>query len=118
VSSARDVADRLRKRRKVEKVQTEEGVVYVRGLTGAERSEWVSRFVENDMSIKDRILGDQHIVALALCDEHGAALFDNFDDAFVCVCDWQHEYVAIAAAKVTDLSGMGAKSAEGEEKKS
>lgn len=116
--SARDVAERLRKRRKIEKVSTEEGAIYVRGLTGKERSEFVARFVEGDLSIKDRILSDQHAVAVALCDEHGTALYETFEESLSVVCDFQDEDVKAAAKVVMAISGMAAKAVEDAEKKS
>lgn len=116
--SAREVAERLRKRRKVEKVQTDEGVIYVRGVSGKERSEWTDRFVEGDLAIKDRILGDQHLLAIALCDELGAPLYDSFEESFAAVCDYQYEDVTAAVKKVMSLSGMGNKAVEDAEKKS
>jgi hypothetical protein len=115
--SAREVAERLRKRRRVEKITTEEGVLYVRGLTGKERSEFVARFVEGDLSIKDRILSDQHAVAVALCDERGAQLYESFDEAHAAVCDFQDEDVKAAAKVVMSISGMAAKAVDDAEKK-
>lgn len=118
MSGARDVADRLRKRRTVEKVTTDEGTLYVRGLSGRERSEWVTRFMSPDMEVKERLLGDQNIVALALCDEHGAPLYDDPKEAFEAVCDWSIDDVAAAAAVVTKMSGMAVKATEDAAKKS
>lgn len=116
--SAHDVAQRLRQRKRVEKVQTDEGVLYVRGLTGAERAGWVERFVESDLTVKERILSDHHLVALALCDEDGKNLFGTFEESFTCVCDFQDEDVREVAKKVMSISGLAAKAVESAEKKS
>lgn len=120
MSSARDVVERLRKRRAVSEIQTTEGTIYVRGLSGKERVEYFQLMtqVNEDGNVAGKVmLGDQSLVALALCDKDGAAIFDNQEEAFAVVKDWAHDDVVAAVLKVIELSGFTAKAQEDAEKK-
>lgn len=123
MSDARDVAQRLRKSRRCEKVTTDEGTIYVRGLSGAERQLYMDKFSDTAEPQLPRLLADQHLVAMALCDEKAQPLFDaedaerNFADSLEAVCDWDISIVTDAAKKVCDLSGLSKLSTDAAEKK-
>jgi hypothetical protein len=112
---AREVAERLRKLRKSEKLATPEGDVYVRGLTGAERQVYMEKF--NTLVGVERLTADQHLVALALSDENSAALFEDFDTSFQVVQDWPTDLVTEGAKIVCRLSGLAPASEDEAEKK-
>lgn len=117
--SAREVAERLRKRRVTNEVQTPEGTLYVRGLTGRERSEYFS-WIEGASveGLSKQVLSDQRLLCIALCDEDGAALFDSEEAGMEVVGEWNHEDVTKAAKEVLRLSGLGKEGADAAEKKS
>lgn len=114
--SARDVAERLRKRRQKEQFVTPEGTLYLRGLSGTERQEYMSKW--SGKIGAEALLADQHLVAIALCDEAGAAVFDTADEAFNVVCDWAIDDVSTGAKIVLKLSGLSAEAPGDAEKKS
>lgn len=115
--SARDVGERLRKRRTIRKITTDDGAIHVRSLSGTERKHWIQAFRgENG---QDASFIDQYLVAMAWCDEAGSAVHDSFEDAFAVVRDWDIPTVVSPAAKaVLEMSGMAEKSVEDTEKKS
>lgn len=113
--SAKEVAERLRKRRASEPFASAEGTLYLRGLTGRERSEYVSTWGEK---VGAEILeADQALVALALVDEHGAPIYESYEQAVESVMDWCIADVSAAAKIVIRLSGMGVEAKEDAEKK-
>lgn len=114
--SAREVAERLRKRRQKEAITTEEGTLYVRGLSGSERQEYMSKW--SGKVGAEALLADQHLVALAMCDESGAPLYDTEEESFSAAKDWAISDVSAAAKVVLKLSGLLAESAGEAEKKS
>lgn len=114
--SAKDVAERLRKLRKAEILETPEGQLFVRGLSGTERHEYMQAFT----AIKgvDRLKADQHLVALALCgDSKGSPVFDAFDEAMGVVLDWPIDVVTAGAKIICRLSGLASDSETEAEKK-
>jgi hypothetical protein len=117
--SARDVVERLRKRRVVSEIQTKEGSIYVRGLSGKERADYYS-WIEGvrDESFSRTLLSDHRLLCIALCDENGNSLFEGEADGLPIVQDWNSEDVMLAAKEVLKLSGIGKEAAESAEKKS
>lgn len=114
--SVREVAERLRKRRQKEAITTEEGTLYVRGLSGTERQTYMSRW--SGKIGAEALLADQHLVAMAMCDEAGAPLYESEDEAFEVTKDWAIADVGAAAQVVLKLSGLAAESSSDAEKKS
>lgn len=115
--SDREVAERLRKRRPITEVQTEEGTIHVRGLSGAERKDYLDRF-RDKMNGTDVLIADQHLVALALVDASGTAIYETFDDSIAAVCDWAIPIVQLVAKSILDLSGLSKNALEESEKNS
>lgn len=117
--SAREVAERLRKRRTAAKIQTDEGAFYVRGLSGTERAEYFGKYTANaTLSPAERLKSDQYLVALAMCEEDSSPMYDRFEDAFQCACDWEIPTINEAVKKILELSGMGDHAKVEAEKKS
>lgn len=115
--SAREVVDRLRKRRLRTEVKTAEGALWVRGLSGRERDEyyqWIRSTVDSGQSV---LLSDQRIIALALVDENGESLFESFEAGLEAVSDWNSDDVMQVAKEVLRLSGMNRNATEDTEKK-
>lgn len=117
MSAAREVADRLRKKRPVEKVSTDEGTVYVRGLSGKERQSYMEMYSEFAEPRLPRLLADHNLVAIAICDENGAALYESHAETLEVISDWTIDVVNAAAAKVCEISGLSSASASATEKK-
>jgi hypothetical protein len=113
--SARDVVERLRKRKVVAEIQTTEGTLYVRGINGRERVEYFSWIGgEGGGQI---LLSDHRLLAIALCEQDGSPLFADESIALDALQDWTHEDVTAAARKVLSLSGLAKDSAEDAGKK-
>jgi hypothetical protein len=116
--SARDVADRLRKRRVMAEVDTTEGKLFVRALSGRERTEylvWIE--AASDQPLSKVSLTDHRLLCMALCDESGAPLFENEESGMEVLAEWIHEDITNAAKKVLVLSGLGKEATEAAEKK-
>jgi hypothetical protein len=114
--SSREVAERLRNRRVKAEIQTAEGTLFVRGLTGKERSEYFS-WLSGD-GTGNILFSDLRLLTIALCDENGASIFENEQQGLEVLQDWNHADVQAAAKKALSLSGMGKDAAEEAEKKS
>jgi hypothetical protein len=114
--SAKEVAERLRKRRPIEKFESSEGNVWLRGLSGKERADYMGRWhgkVGNDV-----LDADADVVSIALVEENGAASYASVAEALDAVRDWSIPDVSAAAKIILRLSGLDGDSAEGAEKKS
>lgn len=116
--TSRDVVERLRKRRLRSQVNTAEGVVHVRGLSGRERDEYYAWIRGTSDSGASLLLSDHRIVAMALCDEDGQPLFASADEALQAVTDWNNEDVLQVAKEVLRLSGLNRGATDEAEKKS
>lgn len=114
--SAREVVERLRNRKVKAEVQTPEGTLFVRGLTGKERSEYFSWL--NGEGSGNLLLSDHRLLGIALCDEEGNPIFESEAAAIEVLQDWNHDDVMAAAKKALALSGLGKDSSEAAEKKS
>jgi len=116
--SARDVVERLRARRARCDINTSEGTIHVRGLTGRERADYYTWLREQQTDNSGAVLlGDQRVIALALCDEQGHALFDDIEAGLIAVADWCVEDVTTVVREILRLSGMAQNSVEDAEKK-
>jgi hypothetical protein len=116
--SAREVAERLRQRRIRGEVTTEEGQLYVRGLSGRERDEyyrWIRSTADSGESV---MLSDHRIVALAMVDERGAPMFESVEQGLEVIADFNSDDTTRLAKEVLRLSGMQRGAAEDAEKKS
>lgn len=114
--SSREVAERLRGRKVVAEIQTKEGPLYVRGINGRERVQYFA-WLGGDGG-GNILMSDHRLLALALCEEDGAALFTDEAAALEILQEWTHEDITAAAKKVLSLSGLAKESAEDAAKKS
>ena len=116
--SSREVVERLRSRRVRGEVDTAEGSVLVRGLTGKERDEYYN-WIRGDHSngAGSILLSDQRIISIALCDESGAPLFASIEEGVDVVGDWNMDDVTTIAKEVLRLSGMNRGATDDAEKK-
>lgn len=91
--------------------------MFLRGLTGTERFEYIEKFTEKVQG-NERLLADQHLVAMSLCaDSTGVPLYKSFEDSLASVVEWQVEVTKAAAKKVCGLSNLGEDAEKEAEKK-
>lgn len=114
--SAREVAERLAKRRAWVQVPTPEGPQYVRGLNGREREEYLGWLRDDDPN-SQILLSDQKLLTRVLGDGNGSPMFaeDQAGQAagLLIVQEWLIEDVMPLAKKSLAMSGIG-KAAEDE----
>ncbi len=106
------------RKRRAHKVETVYGDMFVRSLSGRERSEYMTLFIGEGRS-RNPLEANQHLVAMALCSSEGAPLFHSFEAAFAEVMEWDTEPdgpVEACTKKVLELSGLAAGEVDKQEK--
>lgn len=118
MSSAKEIAERLAKRKKTHAVTTDEGVLYVRGMNGRERNEYFNNITSDATKDDEKLIANQKLIAKYLVNEDGSQVFEDENEALKLILEWD---IPGCVKPVTDqilkASGLGEGAQEEAEKK-
>jgi hypothetical protein len=117
MSSAKEIAERLAKRKRVYPVTTDEGVLHVRGMNGTERNDYFNS-ITSEGNDSEKLIANQKLIARYLCNEDGSPAFEKFEEALAVVLQWDIPHaVKPMVDQILKASGLGEGAQDEAEKK-